>query len=374
MFIRAEKSVLLNAIAPCLCAVATRSASDSLSCLQFKTNKEKGLVTITTFDNTKGVRKSFEALILEEGTLLLDAVKTHSMIRALPDGEISLSSDVNFNTTLSAGSAKFEISGLSGDLFPAMPLLAGEKKFDFSQGVLKKMIQQVIFSAAVDNKMPILTGVLFETFGERLRLCACDGYRIALREEAGVSGLKLDVRFVVPAKSLLELVKLLSDSDEEMVRIELGSRHMIVIFETFTFFSRYVDGDYIDYRKSMPKEFKTLVRVNLHDIISSFERCSLLIDERAQSPIKLEIGTDRIQVMCKTVNGRIDEEVISDVNGEGMLVGFNNRFLLEAARACKNAGAEEVEFQLNSPLSSMAISLPDRSDFYYLVVPTRLNG
>ena len=86
MFIRAEKKVLLDAISPCLCAVASRSANASLACLYFKTEKETDTVHITTFDTTKGVKTSFDAQILEEGTILLDAVKLNSMIRTLPDG------------------------------------------------------------------------------------------------------------------------------------------------------------------------------------------------------------------------------------------------------------------------------------------------
>ena len=90
---------------------------------------------------TKGVKTAFEAQILEEGTILLDAIKLSSMIRTLPDGEITISSDANFVTTISAGAAKFEILGMSGDLFPSMPMLAGDKKFVIQQGQLKKMLQ-----------------------------------------------------------------------------------------------------------------------------------------------------------------------------------------------------------------------------------------
>jgi len=136
MYIRAEKKVLLDAMAPCLCAVASRSANLALSCLSLKAVKEEGKVTVTSFDTTKGVKTYVEAEILEEGAILLDAIKLNSMIRALPDGEVNIVSDANFVTTISAGAAKFEILGLSGDSFPAMPMLSGDKKFVIKQGVL----------------------------------------------------------------------------------------------------------------------------------------------------------------------------------------------------------------------------------------------
>ena len=155
MFIRADKKTVLDSIAPCLCATASRSANAALSCLYLKTEKEENKISVTSFDTTKGVKTSFEAEILEEGAILLDAIKLSSMIRALPDGTVSISSDANFVTTISSGSAKFEILGMSGDLFPSMPLLAGDDKFVIEQGTLKKMLQQVIFACANIDLKPI---------------------------------------------------------------------------------------------------------------------------------------------------------------------------------------------------------------------------
>lgn len=372
MFIRADKKTVLDAMSPCLCAVASKSANMALACFYLKTEKEEGKVSITTFDTTKGVKTGFEAEILEEGAILLDAVKTSSMIRSLPDGEITIASDANFVTTISAGNTKFEILGMSSDVFPAMPLLAGDKKFVINQGVLKKMLQQVIFACAVIDQRPILTGVLFESHGEKLRLCGCDGYRIAIRDEECIKGLTMDVKFVVPAKTLQELIRLLSDEESE-VRVELARRHIIFAFEDFYFFSRYVDGDYIDYSKSLPRDFKTRVTVDLYHLISCFERCALLIDERAKSPIRLTILPDALQIKCMTANGKIDEEIPCQVEGEEMLVGFNNKFLLDALRGAAGSTQDQVVLELTSPFSGMAITSPETDAFYYMVVPLKLN-
>ncbi|MBR2635150.1 MAG: DNA polymerase III subunit beta [Clostridia bacterium] len=372
MFIRADKKTFLETIAPCMGAVSSRAANLALACLQLKTVKEEGKVVVTAFDTTKGVKTSFEAEILEDGVILLDALKINSMVRSLPDGTITIASDANFVTTISAGNAKFEILGMNGDSFPSMPLLAGDKKFVIRQGTLKKMLQQVIFACAVIDQRPVLTGVLFESRGERLRLCGCDGYRIAIRDENCISGLSMDVRFVVPAKTLQELIRLLTDEEADL-RIELARRHIIFAFEDFYFFSRYVDGEYIDYSKSLPKEFKTRVEVDLAATIGCFERCALLIDERAKSPIRLQVLPDAIQVKCTTVNGKIDEEILCKVEGEEMLIGFNNKFLLEALRGAAGCGKEKVLLELTSPFSGMAIRNPETDSFYYMVVPLKLN-
>lgn len=374
MYIRVERKELLDAIAPCLCAVATKSANAVLSCLYFKADKDAGTVTITTFDTVKGVRREIRAEVEEEGQILLDALKFNSMIRSLPEGEITVFNDANFVTTISSGTAKFEILGQSADSFPPLPLLQGEKKFVISQGTLKKMLQQVIFACAVIDLKPILTGVLFETKEDKLRLCACDGYRISLRDENCVKGLLMDSSFVVPAKSLQELIKLLSDDEEEGLRVELAGRHIIFMFESFTFFSRYMDArDYIAYQNSLPQSCKTTVQINLADAVGCLERCSLLIDERAKSPVRIEIEEEGIHVKCTTANGKIDERLTCEVKGEGMTIGFNNKFLLDALRGAKDCGDEEVVWELNSPLSGMVVRSPEKDNYYYMVVPMRLN-
>jgi len=372
MFIRADKKIVLEAMAPCLCAIASRAANAALASFYFKAEKDDTKITMITFDTTKGVKTSFEGEILEEGELLLDALKASSMIRSLPDGEITIASDSNFVTTISAGNAKFEILGMSADSFPALPMLSGDKKFLIQHGTLKKMLQQVIFACAVIDQRPILTGVLFESHGEKLRLCGCDGYRIAIREEACISGLSLDVKFVVPAKTLQELIRLLGDG-EELLRIELARRHIIFAFEDFYFFSRYVDGDYIDYSKSLPKDFKTTVEIGLKDTINCFERCALVIDERVKSPIRLTVLPDALQVKCVTSNGKVDEEIPCRVEGEEMLIGFNNKFLLDALRGAAGSNTETILLQLTSPFSGMTITSPKDHSFYYMVVPLKLN-
>ena len=374
MLIRTEKKVILEAIAPCLCAITSRSANKALSCLYFQaTQTDKGgSLTITTFDTTKGVKTTIDAEVLEEGELLLDAMKFHSMVRALPLEEVTVSSDINFVTTLSSGNAKFEILGMNSDSFPALPLLSGEKKMDIQEGTLKKMIQQVIFSCAVVDLKPILTGVLFEVKDDMVRLCGCDGYRIAIREEKGLKTASEPVKFIVPAKTLQELIRLLSD-EEKPLHIELARRHIIFMFENFILFSRYIDGEYIDYQRSLPKEFKTAVTISLNDAIGCFERCSLLIDERAKAAIRLYIEEDSVRVQCTTANGKIDEELFCDVKGEPMLVGFNNKFLLDALKGAAACGVNEVLMQFSSPLSGMALRSTETDAFYYMVVPMRLN-
>ena len=371
MRIRAEKKALLDAIAPCLGSVATRSASEMLSCLHLKCDKEKGKVIVTSFDYVKGVRCSFDAEILEGGTLLIDAVKCNAMCRALPGDDLTLDADANFNVTLSAGGAKYEISGLNGDLFPAMPVLEGEKHFTIPRGTFRKMLQQVVFACATTDIKPVFTGVLFEADEEKLVLCGCDGYRMAIRTETGIRGLAMENRFIMPAKSVQELIKLLSD-DDEPIQVDLAFRHVIVMFEDFTFFTRYVDGEYIEYQKSIPREFKTHVTVPLSDALGCFERCALLIDERAKSPIHFEVKENGVHVVCRTANGRIDENIPCQVEGDLMEVGFNNRYLLDALHGAAGTGAEEVLLELNSPLASMVIRSPERDDFLYVVVPMRL--
>ena len=89
--------------------------------------------------------------------------------------------------------------------------------------------------------------------------------------------------------------------------------------------------------------------------------------------MQVEVEEDAIHVRCTTANGKIDERILCDVEGEGMLIGFNNKFLLDALRGAKDCGDDEVIWELKSPLSGMVVRSPEKNNYYYMVVPMRLN-
>lgn len=367
MKFKAEKKVILDAVLPTLCALSNKALIPALECIHMKA--ENSSLTVTGYDLAKGVRTETEVMIEQEGEVLLNAQKFSSIIRTLPDGMVEISVDSNLKVTIISGRIKFEIIGISTEGYPSIPELSGERKFDIPKGILKRLCQQLLFSVALDDKRPYLMGVNFEISEDKLTAVSCDGFRLSIRNEKVNSDETF--KFIVPGKTLSELIKLLDDSDE-VVHAELTNKHIIMNFDNLFFFSRLIEGEYLDYMRTIPKDTEIEVKVKLEDIIRSCERASLVIDEKVKSPIKLEIAPDSIILSCDSANGRVRDEVKAEVKGEGIEIGFNNKYLLDSLRAASLSDDEEVLLKLRSSLVGMSITSSEHNEYFYLVLPVRL--
>ena len=367
MKLKADKKVLLDAVLPTLGALSSKALIPSLECIYFKA--ENGILTVTGYDLAKGVKTETSVMIEEEGELLLNAQKFSSIIRALPDGMVEMSVDKDLKVTIISGRIKFEIIGISTEGYPSIPELSGDRKFEIPKGILKKLCQQLLFSVSLDDKRPVLTGVNFEIDGNKLTAVSCDGFRLSIRYEKVVSDEIM--KFIVPGKTLQELIKLLDDSDD-VISAELTTKHIILHFDNLYFFSRLIEGDYIDYMRTIPKDSETEVKVKLDDIIRSLERAGLVIDERVKSPVKIEVAPDGLILSCDSANGRVRDEIKAEVTGSPLEIGFNNKYLLDSLRAATLSSDEEVVMKLRSPLVGMSITSTEHDEYFYLVLPVRL--
>ncbi|MBR6633743.1 MAG: DNA polymerase III subunit beta [Clostridia bacterium] len=368
MKIKAEKNVLLEAVTPTLCALSTKPLIPALECIYLKA--KDGILTVTGYDLAKGVKTQTPVNIEEEGEILLNAQKLSSIIRAFPEGMVELTSDKEQKVTIISGKIKFEILGLSTEGYPSIPELTGDRSFQIPKGILKKLCQQLLFSVSVDEKRPMLTGINFEIDNEKMTLVSCDAFRLSIRHELVKSNEIM--KFIVPGRTLSDLMKLLNDS-EDIITVELTNKHIIMHFDNLCFFSRLIEGDYIDYLKPIPKDTTIEVKVRLDDIIASCERAGLVIDERVKSPVKITVAPGGLLLSCDSVNGKVRDEIPASVTGGELDIGFNNKYLLDALRAASLSGDEEVVLRMKTPLVGMSIQPVDHDSYFYLVLPVRLS-
>ena len=281
-------------------------------------------------------------------------------------------------TTIESGASEFSIAGMGAEEYPELPSVSGVGEFSVQNDLLKGMIRQTIFAVADSDAKPIHTGTLFELSGGRLRLVSVDGYRLAMREEIltgeGAEGAASDaageLSFVVPGKTLTEVMKLLPEDDGN-VGIQVGRRHILFTIGSYTVISRLLEGEFLDYRSAIPSACQTEVKANTREFIGSVERVSLLITDRLKSPIRCVFGEDSIHLSCSTAIGRANDQFSASIEGAGLEMGFNNRYLLDALR---NTEGDEVRIQLNGPLSPMKIMPPEGDSYLFLVLPVRLKA
>ncbi len=380
MKITFNKEVLEAAVQDSLCAVSDKNTIPAIEGIRFRTEKE-GYCSLTTYDLEKGFRTEIPCQFTEKGNYIINAQKLSRIIKIMPGDFIDLYIDEKNVCEITSGKARFELHALDGEVFPSLPELSGERGFSIEAGTLKKMLSQVLFAVATTEQRPMLCGTFFDVKNGKLKLVACDGNRLAVREKdcellnKNKDGSDLDLSFIIPGRTLNQLFKLITD-EEEPISFYLGRKHVIIRFESKTFFSRLIDSEYIDYERVVPKSPKVNVSVRRMDLIAALERASLVTEDRmlgqAKSCVRCEFSGDALYVSSVSVTGSVYDEVPVEKEGDDMVIGFNCRYLLDALRA---ADGDVVTIDLSSPLISIILKAKEKTegqDYLYMVCPVKM--
>ena len=377
-----EKAPLIAAVTPAMNATSNKNTLTAIDGLLFEAKEGGCECVITAYDNEKGIRTSVEAEVREPGSYIINAQKFFSIIRMMPNDEITVTVSDKMNVKIESGRSSFELHALPGSDFPSLPTLSGDRGFVVAQHIMKKFIAQTSFAIAQKDQRPIFTGAYFHVTKDGMTVVACDGNRLSrCRTSGGIAGHGEgdipEMNFNVPGKTLFELGKLLADSEDTM-RVSLTRRHVIFTVGNIVFFSRLIDGEYIDYERIIPKTHETTVEIDRAELVASLERASLMIEEKsggARGHVACTFTGDKLAINADSVSGSVYDEIPIAMSGNDIRIGFNCRFLLDAARA---ADAETVKIELTSPLMGVCITDndPDRAedegDFLFFVMPVRM--
>lgn len=382
MRLTCERADLLSAVTPAT-YVATKSTQTAAGAGGIHFKAEGDTLTLSAYDMEKGIRAILPATVQEAGCYIIDAPqKLAQILRLIPDGVITLEVERGSVLRLSSGKSTFELCVKDGKQFSILPELSGERGFTVPQKVLRRMIAQVNFAVAQNDHRVVLLGTHFEIRNESMRLVACDGHRLAIRdyfadiENRSMDGTPLSLNFTVPGKALVELSKMLGDTDEG-VTIILGRKHVIFSIGNVKFFTRLIDGEYIDYHRFVPAEFRIHAELNTDELLGALERASLITEDRAAGQVRsivcLQFAGETLAVSSTSISGKAYDEILVDKNGnEELLIGFNCRMLLDVVRACN---AERVVLDLNTALTSMVIRpaiKDEKEDFLFLCLPVQM--
>jgi DNA polymerase-3 subunit beta len=356
---------LSNAVSNVQRAVAAKASIPALEGILIKAYDEN--INLSGYDLEIGITTDVEATIEEQGEVVVSARLFGDIVRRLPEEIVTIETDERMVTYITSGNAAYQIVGLSSAEYPDLPKFEETDKIIIKSGILRDMIRQTIYAVSNDSSKPIYTGSLFEIKDKVLKIVAIDGFRMAIRKENIDSD--SNNQFVIPKKTQSEVLKLITDEDED-IELIIGQRHTMFKIGSFYVISRLIEGAFLDYEATIPKEIKTEVVVNTREITSSVERMSLLDNDKILSPVRCNFSEDKIKLTCKTSMGKANDVINTTIAGSDVEIGFNNRYLLDALKNCET---DEVKLELNGGISPMIIK-PNKSDsFLYLVVPMRIS-
>ena len=364
-----EKLLLLSAILPASRGAATKSPVQLLEGLLLEAEEES--VRISGYDLKTGIVTSVDAEVEIIGGIVLNARLFGEIIRKMPGQYVTISVNDSYVAVISSEMSEIEILGSPTSDYPELPMVDGQDSIEISESLLKKMISQTNFAVSDNESRPIHTGALFETSDGELTIVAVDGYRLALRREPLENSEVPDFNFVVPGAALGEVEKIASDGDGK-VTITLGSKHILFSIDGTLLISRRLEGEFLNYKNSIPQSAKHQFKVRKDELIAAVERVSLIISDKLKSPVRCVFGDGLINLYSASALGKASDECGMDGSGEDLEIGFNDKYLLEALKA---APAEDVMLELSTGVTPCVISPADENNnFLYMILPVRLKA
>lgn len=368
MKISCEKHVLQAAVAVSSRAAASKSPIPALEGILLEAGND---LRVTGYNLKKGIYTNIEAEVSEPGSLVLDARLFGEMVRRMPDGMVSIESDDQNMTTVKCGKTEFSFMGMDSGEYPELPSVDGLKSYSIAQKTLKSIINQSIFAVSDNDSRPVYTGSMFEVENGVLTVVSVDGYRLAIRREA-IEGPAEHNEFIVPASALMDIERISSNESEDNIDIFVGGNHVSFTVGSTVIVTRRLEGDFLNYRKAMPDTFQKLIKVNRLELLRVIDRVALIIDEKTKNPVRMSFNENFIDCMCTTPIGKADDVCFCEGNGEGLEIGFNGKYLMDALKA---APADELMLCLNTNTSPCIMVPADESDkFKYMILPIRLRS
>lgn len=347
-------------------AVSTKTSIPAIEGILLKAIGDELL--LTGYDLEVGIKTSIEAKVEEAGSIIINARILCDILKKLPSDKVLIEADERQLCVIRCGEVEYKLVGIAVDEYPELPTVTGGYPIVVDSELLKDMIKKTIFAVAVNDSKIVHTGLKFEITRGQIKVIAVDGFRLAIRtEKIDYSG--DDISFIVPAKTLSEVIKLMEISD--VVSMNVGKRHIIFEVGNYSIISRLLDGEFLDYNAAIPNSQTTEVQVNVRMLMDSIERTSLLITDRLKSPLRCIFEDNIVKISTITSLGMAHDKVFADITGERVEIGFNNRFLLDALKACDN---DDIKIRLNGPLSPIIIVPPEEDNFLFLILPVRLKN
>lgn len=331
---------------------------------------ENGRVEFTATDLDVTVACSVDAKVEKSGATTIPVKKLFGIVREL-NGEIEIETDDKNITTIRSAGSFFKVHGLAADEFPPLPKFKDDKKVALTQENIRAMLKKTSFAVSTDESRYVLNGIFISLKDSKMTLVATDGRRLALVDEEVNLGEKSTGEFIVPAKAVNELHRLLQEKGE--VELKFGENQASFALKDEKGFSvllitKLIEGNYPNYKQVIPGEAKERIPLNREEFLAALRRAEIMTSEKANS-VKLTFGRNALAITANSPEvGEARESLAVNYKGKEMAIAFNPRYLIDPLTALTE---DEVYLELIDELSPGVLKI--NGPFLYVVMPMRLS-
>lgn len=362
-----QREVLLKPLAQVVNVVERRHTLPVLANVLVRV--ENGLLSMTGTDME--VEMVARVAIDEgiDGECTIHARKFFEIVRELPDGSRITVSQNGEKVSVQAGRSRYSLVTLPANDFPALDEMQVSEQVTVPESALKELLDRTAFAMAQQDVRHYLNGLLFDLREHVLCCVATDGHRLALCEtplEHGQSGRR---QIIVPRKGVLEMQRLLEGGSDRQITLELDRSHIRIRRDDVTFTSKLIDGKFPDYEAVIPIGADRHVKVDREALRAALQRTAILSNEKYRG-VRLEITPGLLKT---SAHNQEQEEALEEVEAQtsvdGLAIGFNVTYLLDALTALRD---EFVLLQMRDAHSSTLIQGADNPQARHVVMPLRL--
>jgi DNA polymerase III subunit beta len=363
------KEQIINGLQAVQNVVGTRTTLPILSNVLIRAEKDRLEFTATDLDVT--ISCAVEASVKKPGAATVPVKKLFGIVRELNNPEIEIEIDDKNMCSVRSGASFYKINGLAAEEFPPLPKFKEDKKVVLPQEKIRSMMKKTSFAISTDEARYVLNGIFISLKEHKMTMVATDGRRLALVDEDVDVSEKSQGEFIIPAKAVNELNRLLQDKGDIEIRYTDNQASFTLKDEkgfSILIISKLIEGNYPNYRQVIPAETKERIALSREELLHALKRAEIMTSEKSNS-VKLTFGKNNLAITANSPEvGEARESLAINYKGKEMAIAFNPKYMIDPLNALPN---EEVFIELIDELSPGVLKI--NGPFLYVVMPMRLS-
>jgi DNA polymerase-3 subunit beta len=330
--------------------------------------QKDGRLFVTATDLEMQITANSELAGRQDQSVTVGARKLQDLLRALPEDAAINVDTAGGKMTVRAGRSRFNLQTLPAADYPRIGLSQEQlQSISLPQREFRGLLKLAEFAMAQQDIRYYLNGMLLVIDKGSLQAVATDGHRLSYAS-IPVVGNYARQEVILPRKTVLELGKLLEDS-ESAVTIDVLANQVRFRFSNIELVSKVVDGKFPDYNRVIPSGHAKQLELSRAELLQALQRAAILSNEKFRG-VRLVLGTDQLKIICtNSEQEEAEEEMETVYKGEPLDIGFNITYLLDVLH---NLASDRVVLALGDANSSALVTMPERSDYKYVVMPMRI--
>lgn len=356
-------------------AVESRPTLPILANVMLSTEDARLRLSAANMSTGLGISVWIGAKVEDDGAVTIPARTLQDLVATLPAERVDMDLDVRTLTLhLRCAGKTANIKGMDATDFPDVPLFDAERAISVPAVTFKEMIDQVVFCAAKEDNRPILTGILMRFEGDVLTLASADGYRLSVRTTELEMNVGDHEPLIVPARTLSELSRIITDEDEEvLIALPDGRGQVMFSLKSVVIVSQLIEGKFPDYEAIIPRRYETSVLAYTSDLLAACKSSEVFAKDSANTARLVVQPGDNPNIPGQVVvagksqeKGDAEAPLEATVEGQAVEIAFNIRYLIDVLNVIRE---DQVVLETSGPTSPGVVRPSGRDDFIHVIMP-----